>query len=109
MTKDEFLDEYIFKGLKNLNDGFDAPSIKYFSLKEFEIVLLRVEQYGLFIHGIEPWKDGDYYTCWIQESYSSDTWYKEVFQNCLDNALDVDYSATYGIPNNIRKEFMIED
>jgi len=109
MTKHEFLDEYIFKGLKNLNNGFDVEAIKYFSLKDFEVVLSRVEKYGLLIHGIEPWKDGDFYDCWIQEHYNNDTWYKDVFQHCLDTKLDVDYSASYGIPENIRKKFGIED
>lgn len=40
----KFLENYIFKGLTNLNDGFDVPTIYYFSKDDFDIVLKRVEK-----------------------------------------------------------------
>ncbi|MEM7333150.1 MAG: hypothetical protein AAF490_13755 [Chloroflexota bacterium] len=61
MTKYDFLDKYMIVGLTNLNDGFDAKIIKYFSEKEFKIVLARVEKYGLGIYGIEPWLNGTFF------------------------------------------------
>ena len=55
MKKEKYLNENIFIGLKNLNDGFDAKTIYYFSETDFEIVLNRIDQLGLGIWGIEPW------------------------------------------------------
>ena len=43
MKKEEYLDAFIFKELSNLNTGFDAKAIKYFSKEDFKIVLNRVE------------------------------------------------------------------
>ena len=36
---DAYCDKHLFYGLTNLNDGFDITSIKYFSEKDFEVVL----------------------------------------------------------------------
>lgn len=47
LTKEEFLYRFIFHGLNNLNDSFDAPAIKYFSEDDFEIVLNRVKEIGM--------------------------------------------------------------
>ncbi len=46
MTKNEFLHQYIFHGLRDLNSGFDAESIANFSEEEFEILLELIEQHG---------------------------------------------------------------
>lgn len=108
MTKEEFLDTYIFKDLTNLNDGFDADSIKYFSKEEFEIVLDRVEQYGLSIYGIEPWKDGDFYDCKVFESYEDNfenaadpKWYRSIFEGFIAQEEVLQYAASYGVPEEL--------
>jgi hypothetical protein len=49
---DTYCDKHVFYGLKNLNDGFDNQTIRYFSEKDFEIVLERVKSLGLGIYGI---------------------------------------------------------
>ena len=59
--KNEYLEKNVFYGLKNLNDGFDASSNKYFSEEDFEIVLKPIKEFKLGITGIKPWKDGEYY------------------------------------------------
>jgi len=111
MHKLEFLDLYIFKGLTNLNDGFDSETIKYFSQADFKVLLYNVEQYGLGIYGIEPWKDGEYYDCQVYGSHTNDctnpAWYKKVFDNYVKEGIDLQYAASYHLPENIRKEFMI--
>jgi hypothetical protein len=43
---DAYCDKHLFYGLTNLNDGFDITSIKYFSEKDFEVVLERVKTLG---------------------------------------------------------------
>ena len=55
-----FLNKYVFHGLKNRNDGYDVPSIYYFSEEDFAIVLDRVQKLGLGIYGIEPWLKGSF-------------------------------------------------
>ncbi len=55
----KYLEGYIFIGLRNLNDGFDAESIFYFSEADFKIILERAEERGIAIYGIEAWSDGD--------------------------------------------------
>ena len=58
--KGAYLDKHVFYGLTNLNDGFDAMSIKYFSETDFKIVLDRVKEFGIGITGIEPWKEREW-------------------------------------------------
>lgn len=108
MKKEEFLDRYIFNGLQNINNGFDVESIKYFSEKDFSIILDRVEKYGLEVYGIEPWKEGEYFDCKVWESYSSSpadaTWYSTAFKSFTDKNENLQYSATYGIDEKLLNE-----
>jgi hypothetical protein len=101
----EYLDKYVFYGLKNLNDGFDAPSIKYFSEEDFAVVLNRVKDLGLGIWGIEPWKNGEYYAVVTCESETNDptdfNWYMKVFEDFKNHNEPLQYSATYIIPDKI--------
>ena len=98
----EFLDRNVFKGLKNLNDGFDAAGIKYFNSREFKIVLDRVEELGLEIYGIEPWKDGEFFGVeTFEDSGLSPTdpkWYRKAFEKFLAMDDDLQYAASYWIP-----------
>ena len=97
-----FLDKHIFQGLTNLNDGFDSESIKYFSELEFEVVLKRVEEFGLGIYGIEPWLSGEYYDVYIHEDYNLDSkdpkWYKSAFEKFKKEEKKLQYSASYEVP-----------
>ena len=101
----EFLDKYIFSGLRNMNDGFDAPSIKYFSAADFEIVLHRVQKLGLGIHGIEPWKDGEFYRVLTYEDFTGDptdcNWYWKAFQALKDDGQELQYAASYHVPDEV--------
>src|SRR6185436_12839983 len=82
---DRFLTEKIFYGLKNLNDGFDAPTIKYFSTNDFETVLQRIKELGLGVYGIEPWKNQEFYRVETFEQYTNDptdyNWYLKAFED----------------------------
>lgn len=111
MTKEEFLDTYIFKGLQNINDGFDVVTIKYFSEEDFSIILDRIEKYGLEIYGIEPWKEGEYYDCKTWELYGQDNsspadpmWYRTAFGTFIDRGEKLQYSGTYGIDEKLLKD-----
>ncbi len=102
LNKNEFLETYIFYGLKNLNDGFDVESIKYFSETDFEIILKRVEDNKIVIHGIEPWLNGEFHTVLTYEDYavaSTDTsWYWKAFEDLKKEKKPLQYSATYALP-----------
>jgi len=103
--KEEYLDKYVFYGLEDLNDGFDAPSIKYFSEKDFAVVLNRVKELGFGVWGIEPWKDGEYYgvvTCENETNDPTDSnWYMKAFEDFKSHNETLQYSATYFIPDEI--------
>lgn len=107
LNKEEFLNINIYKGLKNLNNGFDAPSIKYFSEEDFEKVLTRVEKFNLGIYGIEPWKNGEFYDVKGYEEYgtipTNPKWYKKAFEEFKKSGNKLQYSATYQIPNSLLK------
>jgi hypothetical protein len=96
-----FLDEHVFKGLTNLNDGFDSEKIKYFSESEFKIVLERVEKLSIKIFGIEPWKNGEYFGVFTCEDYykqpDNPEWYWKAFKRFVDMNEELQYSASYGI------------
>lgn len=102
LRKEKFLDEHVFHGLKDLNYGFDNPSIKYFSADDFKIVLQRCEKLGLGIYGIEPWKNGSFYDVKSYESYSKSPmnpkWYNKAFEDFLAHGKDLQYAASYCIP-----------
>ncbi len=102
IDKKAFLETKVFHGLKNLNDGFDASEIYYFSEKDFKIVLERVCDLKLGVYGIESWKDGAFFDVYSSEDYNKkpndSDWYFKAFDDfvALDKALQ--YSATYFIP-----------
>ena len=106
-TKKEFLDTYIFKGLTDLNDGFDIEAIKYFSKQEFEVVLNRAEEYGLDIYGIELWKDREYHDTKNFDFHYSNVadaadpqWYKHAFNDLAREEGNLWFSASYGVPES---------
>ena len=103
-----YLEKYIFYGLTDLNDGFDAKGIKYFSEPDFSIVLERVKQLGLGIFGIESWKDGEFYGVETYEEFANDptdaSWYLNSFERFIKSGDLIQYSATYFIPDKLIKE-----
>lgn len=105
--KNDFLVKNIFIGLKNMNDGFDAESIKYFSQSDFRIVLERVEKFGLGIYGIEPWQNGTHYDVYCYDDYSEKPtdpeWYNTAFEDFISTGEELLYSATYYVPNIDKK------
>jgi hypothetical protein len=103
-----YLDEHIFYGLTDLNTGFDALTIKYFSKEEFRTVLERVEKAGVGIHGIEPWREGEYYDVWTcSDLYSESTdpaWYWLAFEDFASRGVELQYSASYYVPAKLIME-----
>ena len=103
-----YLDKNVFYGLTNVNTGFDNKNIKCFSETDFRIVLERVEQLGLGIYGIEPWKDGEYYGVEVFEDFSSSPtescWYFGSFNRYINSGDLIEYSATFLIAESLLEE-----
>ena len=101
----EYLKANVFKGLKNLNDGFDSESIYYFSESDFETVLDRVEKNGIAIFGIEPWLNGEFYDVLSFEDYKTAAndplWYRNAFTEFKNREKNLIYSASYQVPKKL--------
>ena len=99
--KGAYLDKHVFYGLTNLNDGFDAMSIKYFSETDFKIVLDRVKEFGIGITGIEPWKDGEFYDVTIYDIVTDNPadpeWYLKAFEDFKKDDKNLQYAASYSV------------
>jgi len=106
--KDEYLNKNIFFGLKDLNTGFDVPSIRYFSEEDFRKVLRRAEASGIGIYGIEPWRDGEFYDVWTAEDFRGECtdpeWYWFAFKEFISRGIMLQYAASYYIPDNLLNE-----
>lgn len=107
-----YLDKKVFYGLTDLNNGFDAPSIKYFSAADFETVLNRVKEQGLGIIGIEPWKNGEFYDAVSYEEFTDHPadpgWYLMAFKSFRKRNENLQYSVSYFVPGELLDEKGIE-
>ena len=105
----EFLDLYIFKDLKNVNDGFDTEDVIYFSQEDFEVILSRVERYGLGIYGIECWRDGEFYDVSVYENKTNDpgdsSWYRKAFEQFVESNRGMQYNASFFVPEELLKGY----
>lgn len=94
-----FLEENIFTGLENLNDGFDSEMISYFSELYFQTVLHRVEKYDIGILGIEPWLNKEFYDVLSFEDFGGNPfnpkWYKKAFSEFKKLRKNLVYAASY--------------
>ena len=105
MNKSDYLKTNIFYGLKNLNNGFDVESIYYFSEVDFEIVLNRIQEKGIIVHGIEPWLNGEFYDVLTYEDFNTTAeetkWRKKALEQFKKGNKNLMYSATYEIPDKL--------
>ncbi len=105
MEKTEFLQKNIFTDLKNINDGLDTETIQYFSESDFEIVLKRIEHFGIGIYGIEPWLNGELYDVSGHEDHKKKAtdpkWYKKAFLTFKTRQAGLSYTATYKVPKKL--------
>ena len=103
--QEKYLDKHVFYGLTNLNDGFDASGIKYFKEEDFATVLERVKKLKLGINGIEPWKNGEFYDVVTFEMVTTEptdsNWYEQVFANFKEADSNLQYAATYYVPDEL--------
>jgi len=105
MDQEKFLEQHIFSGLKNLNNGFGKDGIKFFSESDFEIVLQRAEHFGLSIYNIEPWIKGEVLESSSHEDHKKKAtdpkWYKKEFLTLKSRKTGLFYSAKYKVSKKL--------
>lgn len=106
--KHNYLKENVYKGLTNLNSGWDSPYIYYFSEEDFNIVLNRIEELGIGIYGIEPWDmDNNYYDVKGYEEYNTNPsdpiWYRKAFEEFKATGEKLKYAASYYVLDDLLK------
>ena len=105
MKQTEFLEQHVFIDLKNLNDGLDKETIHYFSESDFQIVLERVEHFGIGVYGIESLLDGKVFDVSAHEDFrkkaTDPRWYKKAFLTFKSRQAGLTYSATYKISKKL--------
>jgi hypothetical protein len=102
MDQPEFLEKHVFIDLTNLNIGFDDNSNHYYSQEDFEIVLERVEHFGIGVYKISPWYEGKLFDFANHEAYKKKAtdakWYKKAFKTFTFRQEGLLYSASYKVP-----------
>ena len=105
MQQTEFLQNIIFKDLENLNKDPKKKEISCFSEEDFQIVLDRVEYYGISIYSIESWKSKKSHAISINEDFrkkaTDPRWYKKAFLTFKTTEKKLNYSATYKVSNKL--------
>jgi len=105
MEQEKFLEQHIFTGLKNVNDGFGKDGIQFFSETDFEIVLQRAEHFGLSIYSIEPWIKNEVLEASSHEDHKKKAtdpkWYKKEFLTLKTSQTGLFYSAEYKVSKKL--------
>lgn len=61
----QFLWDVIFRGLEDLNTGFDSPTLPHFSPDDFAIVIQRCAKHHVSIIGIEVYEISSWPICML--------------------------------------------
>ncbi len=105
MEQTEFLDQHIFTDLKNLNNQFEEDGNYYFSESDFEIVLERIEHFGIGVYKIETLLNGEPFDISVHEDSKKKAtdpkWYKKAFLTLKSRQAGLSYSATYKVSNKL--------
>lgn len=96
----EILNSCIFDGLNKILDN-QTFAISHFNKADFEIVLKRVEDYGIGINGIEIFMHGEFYGVRTFEEYhlshNDSRWYYAAFWELSRKHPDVVFSASFNL------------
>ncbi len=113
MEQSEFLEKNIFNDLKNMNDGADKETNHYFSESDFEIVLQRVEHFGIGVYTIETRIKDAVSAVAAHEDFKKKAtdpkWYKKAFLTFKSGKPGLSYSATYKVSNKLLERYNTSD
>lgn len=105
MEQNEFLEKYIFADFKNLNEDADKESLHKFSEADFEVILQRVEHYGIGIYTLSTWLDSTAFEVAHHEDYKKKAtdpkWYHKAFFTFKSRQANLSYAGTYKVSNKL--------
>jgi len=105
MEQPEFLEQHVFTDLKNLNEGFAENPVYYFSEEDFEIVLQRIEYFGIGIYKIETLSNNELIDNSTHDDFNKKAtdcrWYKKAFSTFKTRQSKLYYTATYKVSNKL--------
>tara|TARA_R110000796_G_scaffold88850_4_gene191863 strand:- start:7767 stop:8093 length:327 start_codon:yes stop_codon:yes gene_type:complete len=105
MEQQAFLEKNVFVGLKNLNENFEKNHVHYFSAEDFEIVLQKVEYFGIGVYTIEALSNGSSFGISDHEAHhkkaTDPKWYKKAFLNFKNGESGLLFSASYKVSNKL--------
>ncbi|QCX38194.1 hypothetical protein FF125_07025 [Aureibaculum algae] len=105
MKQAEFLEKNVFTDLKNENNGDDKATVNHFSESDFEIVLQRVEHFGIGLYQIETFDNGESHGIATHNDFKKKAtdprWYKKSFLTFKTGQSGLTYSATYKVSNKL--------
>jgi hypothetical protein len=109
MEQQEFLEKNIFIDLKNLNEGLDNETNPYFSETDFEIVLERLEYFGIGVYKLDSWLNGESFSAATHEDFNKKAtdpqWYTKAFKTFKTRQSGLIYSASYKVSNKLLARF----
>ena len=105
MEPTEFLEQYIFTGLENVNDGFTSEATYYFSEVDFATVLERAEHFGLGLYTIETRLEGEIFGTSNHEKAKKKAtdpkWYTQALFDFKKRQSGLAYGATYKVSQKL--------
>lgn len=113
MEQTEFLEKNVFNDLKNLNEGSDKETNPYFSESDFEIVIQRLEYFGIGVYKLDSWLNEESYSAATHEDFSKKAtdpqWYTKAFMTFKTRQTGLLYSATYKVSKRLLARFNVSD
>jgi hypothetical protein len=101
MEHTEFLEHKVFTDLKNLYKSTEEETAYHFSEGDFDILLQRVEHYGIGLYKIETWLKGEAQESLHHEDFkkkaTDSKWYRKAYNALKTKQPGLSYSADYKI------------
>ncbi|HAS36009.1 MAG TPA: hypothetical protein DCS15_05945 [Flavobacteriales bacterium] len=101
MEKSEFLEQHVFNELKKVKTGVESVEAQSFSESDFEIILKRIEHFGIGAYKIEAWQEDKVVDTSSHEDFkkkvTDSSWYKKAFLTLKTRQAGLSYSASYKI------------
>ncbi|MCK0132517.1 hypothetical protein MWU59_13490 [Flavobacteriaceae bacterium F08102] len=105
MKQSEFLEKNVFNDLENQNNGFDKENSHHFSQSDFNLVLERVEHYGIGIYELITWRNGTFYAVAnhveTKKKATDPQWYQKAFLTFKTAQPGLTYAAKFKVSNKL--------
>lgn len=113
MEQTKFLEKNIFTDFKNMNEGDDKDTIHRFSESDFEVILQRLEHFGLGVYSIHTWLNGEEFENAAHDDFKKKAtdpkWCKKAFLTFKSRQEGLTYAATYKVSNKLLAKYTESD